>query len=85
MYKFRTGWEKDHERWEEVDEQEQCDDCGEINRDCRCTETAEEEPVAVKSFREKYGFDERDGEPEEEEERGHVDDPDESQVDHGRV
>ncbi len=67
MYKFRTGCEKDHERWEEVDEQEQCEDCGELNRHCRCTETADEEPVVVKSFQEKYGFDERDGPPEEEE------------------
>jgi hypothetical protein len=38
--------------------------------------TARDEPT-VKSFHEKYGFDERDGPPEEEEEeRGYQDDPD---------
>ena len=78
MYKFRTGWEKDHERWEEVDEHEQCEDCGEINRNCQCSETAEEEPVE-KSFNERHGFDERDDPPEEEEKNcGYRDDPDKS-------
>ena len=66
MYKFRTGWEKDHERWEQVDEDEQCEDCGELNRDCHCTETAEEEPVVQKPFHDRYGYDERDGPPEQE-------------------
>lgn len=63
MYKFRTGWEKDHERWEEVDADEQCENCGEINRSCQCSEIADEKPVE-KSFHERNGFDERDGPPE---------------------
>ena len=75
MYKFRTGWEKDHERWEEVDECEQCEDCGELNRHCQCSDTVDEE-LMQKSFNDRYGFRERDGPPEEEE-RGYEDDPDE--------
>ena len=84
MYKFRTGWEKDHERWEEVDEQEQCDGCNELNRHCRCTETADEAPVE-KSFHERNGFDERDGPPEEDEEYRYVNDPSEPPVGNRRI
>ena len=71
MYKFRTGWEKDHERWEEVNADEQCEDCGELNRNCQCSETADEEP-AQPSFFDRHGSDERDDPPEEE--RGYRDD-----------
>lgn len=42
-----------------------------VNRD----EYSTREELVTKSFYDRYGYDERDGPPEEEEESGYVDDP----------
>ena len=50
------------------------DDTDENEEDTFDEYTTRDRPV-VKSFYDRYGYDERDGPPEEEEERGYVDDP----------
>ena len=84
MYKYQTGPEPDHDGYEWVEPEAQCENCGNTNRECTCGDVIEDremehrnQPVA-KSFYQKYGYYVRDGPPEEEEEeRGYVDDPDE--------
>ena len=50
------------------------DDTDENEEDTFDEYTTRDEPV-VKSFYDRYGYDERDGPPEQEEERGYRDDP----------
>ena len=64
MCKYQTGPEPDHE-W--VEDEAECENCGNTNRECTCGDVVEDRNQSmVKSFYQKYGYDERDGPPEEE-------------------